>query len=127
MADSKDKVDGRARRDGGKEQRWRDAIAKQQRGDESVRAFCRARQLHETSFYYWRREIGLRDREVQSKRTARPTLAPVVVIDEPIRDSVTEKPASIEIMLNDITVRVPEGASKEQIGIVLAALEQSRC
>lgn len=128
MAKSKDKIDGRTRRDHGKEQRWREAIAEQQRGGESVRAFCLRHQLHETSFYYWRREIGLRDREVQDKSKARPGLAPVVLVDEPVRNSIEEDSASIEIVLdNGTVVRVPFGSTGEQLGIVLTALEQSRC
>jgi len=128
MAKSNSKVDGRTRRDSDKEQRWREAIAEQQRGGESVRAFCLRHQLHETSFYYWRREIGLRDREVQAKRKAQPALAPVVLIDEPVYDSVTENSSSIEIVLDNGTiVRVPSGSTREQLGTVLTALEQSRC
>jgi len=57
------KAGGRSRRDDSKERKWRGLIERQRRSGQSVRAFCRSRDLHETSFYYWRREIGLRDRE----------------------------------------------------------------
>ena len=90
MADSKSKFDGRARRDGGKQQRWRDAIAEQQLGGESVRDFCRQRGLPTSSFYHWRKKIGLMARSVQGKRKTLPVLAPVVVVDETIHDSVAE-------------------------------------
>ncbi len=134
MAKSKDKVDGRVRRNRDKEQRWREVIAEQQRGGESVRDFCRGRGLPTSSFYLWRKKIKLRDREVQVKHEVRPEppkLAPVVVVDEPMCDSVAElaeNSASIEILLRDGTiVRVPVGSTSEQLGVVLCALESSRC
>jgi len=102
----KNKAGGRLRRDGGKERKWRGIIDEQRGSGQSVRAFCRSRGLHETSFYYWRREIGLRDREAaggqvppaaaentspvsgkrESTKAGRRTsglLAPVVFVDEP--------------------------------------------
>lgn len=85
MSMSKCGAGGRLRRDGRKERGWRRAIADQTRSGESIRAFCRTRGLPEASFYHWRRELRLRDREGGSKETppvlAPPVLAPVVVID----------------------------------------------
>jgi putative transposase len=131
MAKSSSKVDGRARRDSGKGQRWREAIAEQQRSGESVRDFCRKRGMPTSSFYYWRKKIGLRDREVLGKRKTQPVLAPVILIDGPVRDSVAEldkNSASIEIVFgNGTIVRVPSSSTSEQLGVVLCALESSRC
>ncbi len=114
-----------------KERVWREAIADHQRSGVSVRAFCRGRQLNESSFYYWRKEI--RDREAGSKSGVPPVLAPVVLVDEPPgestpQSSVTWPSAVIEIVLGDgTTVRVPLGSTREQLAVVFAVLEPTRC
>lgn len=122
-----------SRRDPSRERQWRDRIDQQQRSGESVRAFCQNRKLRETAFYYWRREIALRDREANSKpetKTRQPvtrTLAPVVVVNDDSAHEASNGSSSIEIMLEVITVRVPCNSTREQLDMVLAALEQSRC
>ena len=119
---------GRARRDEVKERFWREAIAQQRRGGESVRAFCRKRRLRETSFYYWRRELRLRDHEANGVASATPRLAPVVVIDEPRGEGRIGASASIEIVLSGgTTLRVGPGATPEQLDMVFAAVERTRC
>ena len=84
-----------------KERVWRQAIGDQQRSGTSVRVFCRGRQLNESSFYYWRREI--RDREAGSKSGVALVLAPVVLVDE------------------------PPGSTRTQLAVVFAVLESARC
>jgi transposase-like protein len=117
----------RLRRDGDKERVWRQRIGDQQRGKDSVRAFCRKHGLQEASFYRWRKELRLRDREAGSNATPpvlTPTLAPVVVIDEPRGES----SAAIEIVLTDgTTVRVPPDSTREQLAAVFSILEPARC
>ena len=139
----------RLRRNGDKERAWRERIADQKRGGGTVRAFCRERGLNENSFYHWRREIRLRDREntaVPSRRTVttsdasgRPAkLAPVVVIDQPSAATLDEERSgaisssqsstAIEVVLGDgTTVWVPHGATRQQLATVLAVLESTRC
>jgi hypothetical protein len=127
MAKSVDK--NVTRRDGDKQQAWRERIADQQRGGESVRAFCRKNRLTEASFYRWRKEIRLRDRKTADNLTP-PALAPVVVIDEPHGKATPQSisPTSIEIVLgNGTTVRVPPGSTREQLETVFAVLEPTRC
>ncbi len=105
---------------GGKERLWREAIAEQQQSGQAVRAFCRKRRLNESSFYYWRKQIRRGDRKAGGKKDAFPVFAPVVVVDEPA--------AAIEIVLTDeTTIRVPPHATPEQLGMVLAVLEPTRC
>jgi transposase-like protein len=126
---------GRLRRDGDKERAWRKRIAEQQRGKDSVREFCRKLGLHEASFYRWRKEIRLRDRQTADNLTP-PALAPVVVIDEPQGESApsspspssTSTPTAIDIVLGDgTTVRVPPGSTREQLATVFSILEPARC
>ncbi len=122
---SKSKAGAGNRPDGGKERIWRKSIAQQQQSGESVLAFCRARGLNESSFYRWRKRIRLGDRQADSTQSAPPALAPVVVVDGPL----TREPSTaIEIVLaGDCTVRVPSGATREQLGMVFAVLEPTRC
>jgi transposase-like protein len=119
-----------------KERVWREAIADYQGSGVSVRAFCRGRQLNESSFYYWRKEI--RDREAECKSGVPPVLAPVVLVDDPPgeaasqlstpQSSATQPSAVIEIVLDDgTTVRVPPGSTRTQLAVVFAVLEPTRC
>ncbi len=125
---SKSEAGGGGRRDGGREPFWREVIAGQQRSGTSIQAFCRSRQLNESSFYRWRKRIQLQDREVRGKKDAPPVLAPVVVVDEQLGESAREPSASIEIVLADGTiVRVPSGTTRTQLGMVFAVLETARC
>ncbi len=104
-----------------KERLWRETVAEQQQSGQSVRTFCRKRRLNESSFYRWRKLIRLRDRKADGKNDTLPAFAQVVVVDEP-------SAAAIEIVLTDeTTVRVPPHATPEQLGMVLAALEPTRC
>jgi len=138
---SKSSDQRRLRRNGDKEQAWRERIADQKRGGGTVRAFCRERGLNENSFYHWRREIRLRDRENAAMPARRPVttsdasdrpakLAPVVVIDDACGGATpsSPSPAAIDVVLGDgTTVRVPHGATREQLAAVLAVLESTRC
>jgi hypothetical protein len=123
------------RRDARKERRWRTLIDEHRRSGQSVRAFCRQQKIYESSFYHWRRELSLRDREAASddakqpmgtsvpRSKTRPTLAPVVVIEE-----LGAPAAPIEIVRTDgVTIRVPAGATREQLAMVLDALEHGPC
>lgn len=122
------KAAARSRRNLSKEREWRGVIAEQREGEESVRGFCRKRGLHETSFYFWRREIDLRDREAASGPKAGPMLAPVVVVEEPGDDSKDRASEPIEIILDGgTTVRVPADSTREHLVTVLSVLEQVGC
>jgi Transposase len=46
-----------------KEAHWREVIARQVASGVSVRRFCADEGIAEASFYAWRRELALRDRE----------------------------------------------------------------
>lgn len=55
------------KRDAGKEQLWRKAMAEAQGSGQSVREFCRQRGIKESQFYAWRRELRTRDAEGAEK------------------------------------------------------------
>jgi hypothetical protein len=67
-----------------KESFWRDVLRRHAKSGLSVRTFCRQQKLAENSFYWWRRQIAVRDRrnrgrqsQSQPSRTAKrePTIA----------------------------------------------------
>lgn len=55
-------------RDPAKEQAWRNILKQFADSGQSVRAFCAARGLKETAFYFWRREIQRRDGQRPARR-----------------------------------------------------------
>ena len=70
-------------RDPALEQRWRERIAKWQSSGLSVRGFCMLHGLTETSFYYWKRELHVRDvaaAKLPSGQEPRPKFVPLTVI-----------------------------------------------
>lgn len=89
-------------RDPAREQFWRQTIADQQAGGRTVRDFCRDRQLAETSFHHWRRE--LRDRD--AARTATPAFVPVTVVPTPGAPSVEVRcPTGHVVTLTGVPLR----------------------
>lgn len=129
-----DRAGGRRGHDKEKERKWRGMLREFGRDTQSVRAFCRERGLKEASFYRWRQIVGRREaKEPRSKAllAEASVLAPVVMkVEEVCRDKTKEfeKLAAIEIVLRGGTVvRVPRDSTSEQLGMVLNALERSRC
>jgi transposase-like protein len=102
-------------RDPAREQFWRHAIADQQASGRTVRDFCRDRQLAETSFHHWRRELRQRD-AAAAPRTAPPAFVPVTVVPGPSAPNTTCTPNAI------IEVRCPSGHVVSVTGIPLCEL-----
>ena len=143
MATVNDKktANGKAKRRTGrnaeKERRWRRLVGEQQRSGRTVKAFCEARGVGESLFYYWRGQLGgaagegSEGSDTSGRKTKRgktgAVLAPVVIVDGPEEDA-AERAAPIEIVLNrGTTVRVPTGSTREHLALVLSVLEESRC
>ena len=55
------------RRDASKEKFWRKTMAEACGSGQSVREFCRKRELKENLFYAWRRELKTRDTEAAER------------------------------------------------------------
>lgn len=96
-------------RDPAREQFWRQTIAEQQAGGRTVRDFCRDRQLAETSFHHWRRELRERD-AARTRPPTPPAFVPVTVVPSPNSLS-----AAVE-------VRCPSGHVVSVTGIPLREL-----
>jgi hypothetical protein len=59
-------------RDQGREAFWRRAIRGQRHSGLTVREFCRRSHLHESAFYFWRRELDLREAQRRRQHARRP-------------------------------------------------------
>jgi hypothetical protein len=40
-----------------KQAKWRSLVSEQEESGQSIAAFCRARELHESQFYYWKKRL----------------------------------------------------------------------
>jgi transposase-like protein len=114
------------RRDPKREQFWRETVAAFEKSGLSVRAFCTARDLPETSFFNWRRTLRKRDRQrpaPRSQEVRQPTLVPLRVVPNAVVAN-----AVLEIVLpTGLIVRVPAGAEVSVVAALVTALRTPSC
>ena len=102
-------------RNGGKEQYWRQVLARWRSSGLSVRAYCELHRIPQPSFYWWRREIPRRD-------SARPQFLPVRVVAEAMTS--TGDTGAIEVVLaNQRCLRVRPGFDRATLVRLLDVLE----
>ena len=105
---------------GGREQFWREQLRRQQASGQGVREFCAAVGLSVPSFYWWRREVRIRD--ARRNGSDRPRFVLVRLTPEPSVD------ASLEVVLGGgRSVRVRSGFDADHLRAVVAALEAPPC
>ena len=123
----------RRTRDPKKEASWRKLTSGQQHSGQTVREYCQANALAESSFWFWKRELARRDAEQPSRRpggaslkrrqgrqrTPRlPALVPVTI--GPARNTT----APIEVLLSQgVSVRVASSCDEALLRLVLSVLE----
>lgn len=102
------------------EARWREAVKRQESSGISIREFCKQEGLHEPSFYAWRRELRLRDREAKvandmpaQKVTANTTLNHGAN-DSPANQSAGKKPFSNLQTKNDSNPLQPKNGRQSK-------------
>ena len=107
-----------------KEAFWRRAVAEQQESGLRVRQFCRRKKIAEASFYGWKRELALRDREGKGPGQAGSAAGPEEAF-VPLR--VTPAPllvAGLELLHpSGHVIRIPAGFDDETLRRVLSILE----
>ena len=104
----------------GREQFWREQFRAQQASGQGVREFCQGAGLSAPSFYWWRREVRIRD--ARRRGTNRPQFVSVRMTPRPARDT------SIEVVLaGGCLVRVGSGFDADHLRAVVAALEATPC
>jgi hypothetical protein len=111
------------RRESAKEKLWRRVLADFAASGQSVRAFCRVRELSEPSFYAWRRSLARRD---ATRRSVTPHGPPTPAF-LPIRLAETTGGTPMEIVLaggHRICLRPP--VDRAALTEVVAALESGR-
>jgi transposase-like protein len=103
-----------------KEQWWRQALERWQRGGLSVRAFCDDEGVGEHTFYWWRRELRRRDGRPRrpQKQTRNDHFVPVQIVADPVIDIV---------LPSQRVLRVPRGFDPEALRQILAILEEKSC
>ena len=99
---------------------WRRHVKRQPASGLSIRGYCCEHDLHESAFYFWRREIATRD---QAARLATPAFVPVTVVEAPVPTTST-----IDIRLaSGHRVRVRTGCDRQLLADVVAVLEAKPC
>lgn len=127
-------------RDPERERLWRRQLRQQRLSRLSVRDYCDLHRLHESAFYFWRREIAARDRQRhgaagRTRRAARrdsaavgrgpsePAFVPVAVVDPP-----ASLAAALDIRLaSGHRLRVRTGCDLSLLARVVAVLEGRSC
>jgi transposase len=112
----------RLQRDLKREQIWRRHIERHRASGLTIRAFCSAHSLRETSFYFWRQELARRDRDDahSAATSAAPPFVPVAVIDA---TSEHDTDAAIDIRLAEgHRIRIRAGCDRNLLADVLRLL-----
>jgi hypothetical protein len=111
------------RRDGDKEQFWREVFERRERSGLSVRAFCDREGLAESTYYRWLAELH-RCNAKGVTGSAPSIFAPVTVTESTSLSS----SSSIEIVVGESwRVRVNSGFDASVLEAVLNVLESRRC
>ena len=106
----------------GREQFWRERLRRQQCSGQGVREFCQAAGVSVPSFYWWRREVRIRD--ARRRGTNRPQFVPVQITPKPP----TGTAIGVEVVLaGGRSIRVGSGFDADHLRAVLAALEATPC
>ena len=102
-------------RDGGKEQYWRQVLARWRSSGLSVRAYCELHRISQPSFYWWRRQVSRRD-------STRPRFLPVRVVPDAVAPDGDDD--AIEVVLaNQRCLRVRPGFDRATLVRLLDVLE----
>jgi hypothetical protein len=118
-------------RDLKKEARWRKIVTGQRRSGQTVRQYCRDKDLTESAFWFWKRELARRDaenaghstvprsRSARQRHRARATSIIPVTIGPALPYA-----AAVEVSLpRGVSVRVATGCDEATLRMVLSALE----
>jgi transposase-like protein len=111
-----------ARRDPAKERFWRQTLGQQVVSGQSVRAFCRQRQLNESAFYFWRRE--LEQRQTQKEDNAKRDALFVPVVAGPVAETTG---SSMEMVLPSGAVLRLSGRDMDAVIEWIAKVEAQLC
>jgi hypothetical protein len=133
----------KGQRDPRRERFWRAVLRRQTRSGLTAKDFCRGERLSTASYYFWRRELARRDRELPSGQRRRergagaaprarigrsPAVSPPLFQELAIHGVASDAERGLEIILpGGCRVRVPAGVDRGLLADVLQALEARRC
>jgi hypothetical protein len=121
----------RRARDSKKEVRWRKIVGAQRRSGQTVRQYCREKDLAESAFWFWKRELARRDAEKptlypgvrhlkrrKGRQRSLPSLVPVTI------GPALSATAPVEVLLpQGVNVRVSSSCDEAMLRMVLSVLE----
>lgn len=110
-------------RDAKLERSWRRHLKRQRASGLTIRDYCGVHDLRESAFYFWRREIAVRDQAtVALVADGIPAFVPVPVMEA------TPPKAVIDIRLvSGHRLRVRAGCDRQWLADVVAVLEGKPC
>lgn len=103
---------------------WRERVALQERGGQSVRAFCRELGVAEHAFYAWRQRLRVASKPVESKsRAGQPGASKPVRFALVSAQAANETASPIELLLaSGDRLRIPGDAAT--LRLVLGVLRE---
>jgi hypothetical protein len=105
---------------GDREHFWREQLRRQQASGQGVREFCQGAGLSVPSFYWWRREVRIRD--ARRHGLNRPRFVPVRIAPRPATGG------GVEVSLaSGRVIRVGPDFDADHLRAVVAALEAAPC
>lgn len=118
----------RGQRDRSKERFWRRVMRRWRRSGLSVRGYCLEHGLAVSAFYFWRRTIAERDRQVNRQRHHGPRRRPRRAGPPLFLPLQVASASVLEIVLGPgRVVRVPAGFDPATLRQLLAVLEERPC
>ena len=99
-------------------EKWRSLVAEQAESGQSVVAFCRAREVPESQFYYWKRRL--------KQAAATPPFVEVQVAKPELRPSRSSLGSTIEVRLsNGRSLLVAPSFDASHLRALLAVVESA--
>ncbi len=113
-----------------REERWRVILSEQKTSGLGHTAFCREKKISAHAYFWWKREIRVRDggrrRPRRKKPGKKPHLVPVLISDSGFVEGGGSE--NFEVVLSGHrVVRVPAGFDAESLRRLLAVLEDGAC
>jgi hypothetical protein len=111
---------------------WRERIAAQQAGGQSIRALCKQNGWHEHAFYWWRSRLGLSPVSVirRGRRRKMPAGFAEVVIDRPVAEvSLVQPRTASEVepmrlcLLGGRELVLPASMSDQRVAALVCLIE----
>jgi hypothetical protein len=111
---------------------WRERIATQQTGGQSIRALCKQNGWHEHAFYWWRSKLGLSPVSVirRGRRPKMPAGFAEVVVDRPVAAVSLAKPLTASAaeplrlcLLGGRELVLPASMSDQRVAALVCLIE----